>query len=63
LHESILQNFSLIKVWLCNFFWRKNIGEKSARKMLTKLTAGRNILSLILVENLTLHGAVATETA
>jgi len=30
-------SFSLITVWLYNF-WQKNIGSKAARKMLMKLT-------------------------
>jgi hypothetical protein len=36
-YETILHSFSLVTVWLCNF-WCKNIGAKAARKMLMKLT-------------------------
>jgi len=36
-YSSALHSFSLITVWLCNF-WQKNIGAKAAHKMLTKLT-------------------------
>jgi len=32
--ESFFQSFSLITVWLCNFFWHKEIGAKAACKML-----------------------------
>jgi len=36
--ESILQSFSLITgIWLCNFFWCKEIDSKAACKMLVKL--------------------------
>ncbi len=38
LYKSILHSFSLIAVWLCIFFWRKNISAKAACKMLMKLT-------------------------
>jgi len=33
-----LHSFSLVTVWLCDL-WQKNIGTKTARKMLMKLTS------------------------
>jgi len=36
--RSALCSFSLITFWLCDF-WQKNIGAKTARKMLMKLTS------------------------
>jgi hypothetical protein len=35
--KIVFQSFSLITVWLCNFFW-KNIGEKAAHEMLINVT-------------------------
>jgi len=34
--KSALRSFSLITVWLCDF-WQKTIGSKAARKILMKL--------------------------
>jgi len=39
LYKSALHTFSLIIVWVYNF-WSKNIGEKAVRKILIKLTPG-----------------------
>jgi len=39
-YKSALHSFSLLKIWLCNF-WQKNIGAKGACKMLMKLTTGK----------------------
>jgi len=39
LYECELHRFSLITIWLCDF-WLKDIGEKCACKMLMKLTPG-----------------------
>ncbi len=35
--KSALQSFSLVTIWLCNF-WHKHISAKAAHKMLVKLT-------------------------
>jgi hypothetical protein len=35
--QKCLRSFSLVTVWLCNF-WSKEIGAKAAHKMLMKLT-------------------------
>jgi len=55
LYKSALQNFSLITVWLCNF-WRKEIGAKAAHKMLVELTPGfiKQLSEIPLTEYLTL---------
>jgi len=37
LYKSALQSFSLVTIWLCNF-WHKHISAKAAHKMLVKLT-------------------------
>jgi len=33
-----LHSFSLLTVWLSNFFWQKNIGANAVRKILSKFT-------------------------
>jgi len=43
LDESALRSFSLLAIWLCNF-WHKNIGAKGLHKMLIKLTPGWELL-------------------
>jgi len=44
--KSVLRSFSLITVWLCNF-WHNNIGTKAACEMLMKLTTGINFVNFI----------------
>ncbi len=43
-YKSILCSFSLLAVWLCNF-WQKNISAKAGCKMLMKLAKGSTIRS------------------
>ncbi len=45
LFEGALHNFSLITIWLCNF-WCKNIGKKAVHKMMMKLTTGFNFINI-----------------
>jgi len=45
-YKSILRSYSLISVWLCNF-WHKNIDEKAACKMLMKLTTGVDLTNML----------------
>jgi len=44
---SVFWSFSIITVWLSNFLaqgnWHKEIGAKTARKMLVKMTTGVNL--------------------
>ncbi len=48
--QKCLHSFSLIAVWLCNF-WGKNMGAKAACKMLMKLTTGVNFSSKSYLQN------------
>jgi hypothetical protein len=46
-YKSLFCSFSLVKVWLCNFFCLNNIGANAARKILVKLTIGGSVFTLI----------------
>ncbi len=50
LHRSVLPSFSIVTVWLSHFLC-KNIGAKSANKMLIKLTTGRQPFNYHLCTN------------
>ncbi len=43
LPKIVLHSFSLVAVWLCNF-WYKNVGAKADHKILMKLIAAVNYL-------------------
>jgi len=48
LYKTVFRSFSLLTVWVCNFFWQQNIGTKAAHKMLVKLKPGANFTNILL---------------
>jgi len=47
LYKIVLHSFSLLTVWLCNFFFKRILLQKAACEMLVKLTSSVNFINII----------------